>query len=281
MCRRVEVLRGVVTMGSEGWSALIGSRMADLGYRRSSTGSMMFVRDLDRERQGVVCFGVSSPTSDDAELDVLPCMGVRFRAVAQVWSSLDARAPAMPVAGCCLAPDIGFILRGESMPYVPVVADPDSWVLARIVEDIQSAEDVLYPQLNTLEAHLGAAQGRFGLHGPFVVPILLGELERGDEGYRYAQQLSDSVKAGEGPFDVSESESYLGFVTRFARHYKVPAPRAAVLSRKPAPSGSGVDATSMTIADEIESDGFTPLGENAALAGFVPGWKYPPTPVRR
>lgn len=268
-------------MGSEEWSALIRSRMADLGYQRPSPDSMMFVRDLDRERQGVVCFGVASPSSDDADVDVLPCMGVRFRNVAQVWASLDERAPAMPVAGCCLVTDIGFILRGESMPYVPVAADPDSWVLARIMDDVERAESVLYPQLDTLESHLGAAQGRFGLHGPFVVPILLAELDRGAEGYRYAQQVLDSVKAGRGPFDVSEADSYQGFATRFARHYSVPAPRAADPSREPATVGSGVDATSMTIAEEIESDGFTPLGENAALAGFVPGWKYPPTPVRR
>lgn len=270
-------------VGSKEWSDLIGSRMAGLGYRRPAADSLMFVRDLDWDRQGVVSFGVADPTSDDADVDVLPCMGVRFRAVARVWASLDERAPAMPVAGCCLAPDIGFILRGESMPYVPVVAEPGSWVLTRILHDISSAEGVLYPQLDTLEAHLGAALGKFGLHGPFVIPILLGELERGAEGYRYTQQVSESVMAGDGPFAVSEAEAYQRFASRFARHYNVPVSRAAHVSRarEPGTTDSGVDGTSMTIADEIESDGFIPLGENAALAGFVPGWKYPPTPIRR
>lgn len=197
-------------------SLFLNEPMTKLGYKRPRKGSSLYIKELPDGREAAVSFAVASSPDPGKTIDVGVSFGVRFKKVGQLLKKADPNKYTI-FAGAAEFEDIGLLVHGEVMPYIPLASHPDSWEISHILADIESAESLVLPRLESLESHLEAIRSRPGDHKLYSEPAVLALLGRGDEAMSTARDFLRQIKDGKRGISEQNAPAYQEFMSNLER----------------------------------------------------------------
>lgn len=192
-------------------SLFLNEPMARLGYKRPRKGSSLYVKGLEDGREIAVSFAVASSPDPGKDIDVGVSFGVRFKEVGKLLKKTDPNKYA-GFAGAAVYEDLGQIVHGESMPDVPLAAEPDSWEVSHILADIETAESLVLPRMETLESHLEAIRARPGDGKLYSEPAVLALLGKGEDAMSTARDYLEQIKGGKRGISEQNAPAYQEFM---------------------------------------------------------------------
>lgn len=199
-------------MASEADSIFLNEPMAKLGYSRPRKGSSLYVKELSDGREVAVIFAVASSPDPGMTIDVGVTFGIRFKKVGQLLKKLDPNKYTS-FAGAAEFEDLGLLVRGEVMPYIPLDSDPNSWEVSQIMADIETAESLVVPRLETLESHLEVIRSKPGDGKLYSEPAILALLGEGEQAMSTAHDYLQQIKDGERGISDQNAPAYQEFMS--------------------------------------------------------------------